>query len=73
MTKKKSNKVNHDKKKYILDFISSKNYVPMKQGEMASLLQIPQKKKGELQDILDTLEKDDLIIQIHRGRYKKKK
>ena len=73
MSKKKTDKVSKDKKKYIFHVISSKNYVPMKTKEMASLLGIPKNKRDELQLILDSLEADKQIIQIHGSRYKKKK
>ncbi|MDD3278147.1 MAG: ribonuclease R [Lachnospiraceae bacterium] len=55
----------------IYDLVSTKNYVPMNTKEIAVLLQIPKERRGELQEVMDSLEKDGKVKKIHRERYKK--
>lgn len=62
-----------NRKKLILDFISSKSYVPMRAKDIAALLQIPKMKRKDLLEVLDILEEEDKIERISRGRYQRKK
>lgn len=69
---RKNDQAFKNRKKMIYDFICNKNYVPMKAREIAALLQIPKAKRGELEEVLDALEEEGKIMEIHRGRYKKR-
>lgn len=69
---KKKKQIDKNQKKMIYDLINSKNYVPMKEKEIAALLQIPRTRRKELKEILEALEEEGKIVTIHRGRYKKK-
>lgn len=59
-----------NRKKLILDFISSKEYAPMRAKDIAMLLQIPKGKRSELFQVLDELEAEGKIWN-HRGKYEK--
>ena len=59
-----------NRKKLILDFISNKEYAPMRAKDIAMLLQIPKGKRNELFQVLDELEAEGKILN-HRGKYEK--
>lgn len=59
-----------NRKKLILDFISSKEYAPMRAKDIAMFLQIPKGKRSELFQVLDELEAEGKIWN-HRGKYEK--
>lgn len=57
------------RKKVIGDLIRSKNYIPMREKEIAALLQIPRAKRADLARVLDILEQEGRIYQDAKGRY----
>lgn len=57
------------RKNTILKLINDKNYKPLKQKELAYLLQVPQQSKEEFRDMLSELVKDGKIILTKRGKY----
>lgn len=57
------------KKKRILSVINDKNYKPLKQKELAFLLQIKQEERGEFRDILAELVKEGKVLLTKRGKY----
>lgn len=59
-----------NRKKLILDLISSKEYTPMRAKDIAMLLQIPRGKRNDLFQVLDELEAEGKIVN-HRGKYEK--
>lgn len=59
-----------NRKKLILDFISNKEYRPMRAKDIAMLLQIPKGKRSELFQVLDELEAEGKILN-RRGKYEK--
>ena len=59
-----------NRKKLLLDFISNKEYRPMRAKDIAMLLQIPKGKRSELFQVLDELE-DEGLISCKKGRYEK--
>jgi ribonuclease R len=62
-----------NRKKLILDLLSSKEYVPMKAREMAALLQIPRNRRKELEEVLKALEEEGKIEADRRGRYRRRR
>ncbi len=59
-----------NRKKLLLDFISNKEYRPMRAKDMAMLLQLPKGKRSELFQVLDELEEEGLIS-CKKGKYEK--
>ena len=59
------------RKKYIYDVICTKDYQPMRAREIAILLQVPEEKRRDLQDTLDSLLQDGRVAVDRRGRYYK--
>ena len=57
------------RKKVIYDFIRDDHYIPMKIKEIAILLQIPGKQRGELREVLDALVEEGKISLSKRGKY----
>lgn len=60
---------NEDRKQNILELFASPLYKPMKFKELAYLLQIEQKDKGLLQQILDELVEEGRVMVTARGKY----
>ena len=60
-----------ERKKIIYDLICDSHYVPMKQKELAILLQVPREKRQELAEVLDALLAEGKIELSKRGRYSK--
>ncbi|MCL2383367.1 MAG: hypothetical protein FWC79_04360 [Oscillospiraceae bacterium] len=58
-----------DKEKKILEFMSDKEYVPMKAKEMATVLDVPKNEYEEFKRILDKLEKDYQIQVNRKSKY----
>ena len=54
----------------LLDFVSNKEYQPMRAKDIAMLLQIPKGKRSELFQVLDELEAEGKII-CKKGKYEK--
>ncbi len=61
--------VYEERKKRILDLISDKNYKPLKQKEMAFLLQVKAEDREEFRQILADLVKEGKILLTKRGKY----
>jgi ribonuclease R len=59
------------RKKVIYDFICDDFYVPMKLKEIAIILQIPREQRGELKEVLDSLEEDGKVFVSKKGKYAK--
>ncbi len=59
------------KKKVVYDFICDDLYVPMKQKEIAMILQVPKERREELREVLDALEAEGKICLSKRGKYTK--
>ena len=59
------------RKKLIYEFICDEFYVPMKQKELAILLQVPKEQRHELKEILDVLEQEGKIHLTAKGKYVK--
>lgn len=59
------------RKKVIYDFICDELYVPMKQKEIAVVLQIPKEQREELREVLGALVADGKISLSKRGKYAK--
>lgn len=58
------------KKRIVFDYISSKEYIPVKFKEMSGILQVPKAEKGDLREVLESLVLDGSISIDSRGRYK---
>lgn len=58
-----------ERKKIIYNFICDPHYVPMKQKELAILLQVPREKRRELVEVLEELLLEGKIQVSRRGRY----
>lgn len=59
-----------NRKKLLLDFVSNKEYRPMRARDIAMLLQIPKGKRTELFEVLDELEAEGKIC-CKKGKYEK--
>ena len=58
-----------DKEKLILDFLSEKEYVPMKAQEIAFMLGVPKNEYSRFMQVLSWLEKDYKIQKNRKQRY----
>lgn len=58
-----------DKEKLILDFLSEKQYVPMKAQEIAFMLGVPKNEYSKFMQVLSWLEKDYKIQKNRKERY----
>lgn len=65
------NKTFEERKKIIYEFINDPHYVPMKQKELAVLLQVAKEDRDELGRVLETLLSEGKIELSKRGRYSK--
>lgn len=61
----------NEKKDRIYQMICDPMYVPMKIKEMAILLDLPKERRGELQEILDELEREGKIERTVKNKYHK--
>ncbi|MDO4312224.1 MAG: ribonuclease R [Eubacteriales bacterium] len=59
------------RKKIIYDFMCDDMYVPMKLKELAVLLQVPKDQRGELKEVMDSLEAEGKIYLSKKGKYLK--
>ncbi|MBQ9984403.1 MAG: RNB domain-containing ribonuclease [Lachnospiraceae bacterium] len=59
-----------EKKKRLLQVINDKHYKPLKQKELAFLLQIPQEEREEFRGLLAELVKEGKVLLTKRGKYK---
>lgn len=60
-----------ERKKIIYEFICDRHYVPMKQKELAMILQVAKEDREELGKVLDELLSEGKIELSKRGRYSK--
>lgn len=58
-----------ERKQKILNFISDKEYIPMKISELAMLLQVPPQDRDLLQNLLDSLVKEGKILKTKKEKY----
>lgn len=58
------------RKKIVLEFISDKNYRPMKLKEMCTMLGVPRREREELKQVLDQLISEGEAAMDDKGRYK---
>ena len=58
------------RKNIILNLINDKKYKPMKQKEIAFLLQVPSEERDEFRDILTELVNEGKVLLTKRGKYK---
>lgn len=68
---RRKNYIQKRREKLVLDLISSKNYRPMKEKEIADILEIPKPLRKDLMQVLSVLEAQHLIEINSRGRYQK--
>lgn len=59
-----------EKKSIIYDYISSKEYRPIKFKEMVGILQVPRNEKDDLRKVLDSLASDGKLLIDEKGRIK---
>lgn len=62
-----------EKKKLVYEYISSKDYKPVKFKEMVGILQVPRAEKEDLREVLELLVQDGLIMIDVKGKFKKTK
>lgn len=58
------------KKELIYNYITSKEYRPLKFKEFVSLMQVPRAEKGDLREVLNALIADGKIVVDQNGKYK---
>ena len=58
------------KKELIYNYITSKEYRPLKFKEFVSLMQVPRAEKGDLREVLNALITDGKIVIDQNGKYK---
>ena len=71
--KEKKDDIFEKRKDTIYQLICDKSYVPMKEREMAYLLEIPRKRQGDLSDVLFALLSEGRIVKNAEGCYEKQK
>ncbi len=57
-----------DKKEIIFDYITSKEYKPMKFKEMVGILQVPRNEKDDLRQVLDSLTSEGKVTIDEKGK-----
>lgn len=57
-----------ERKKRINDFINSKDYVPLKRGEMRVVLQVPKEDKDVFDSVIDSLIEDGAAVETKKGK-----
>lgn len=57
------------RKKMLTDLMNDKAYVPMKEKELAILLDIPKSRRNELKEVLDALMEEGVIGISKKGKY----
>ena len=58
-----------DKESLILEFMNSKEYVPMKAKELAVIFSVSKEKMEEFKNVLNKLEHDEKIVRNRRNKY----
>ena len=69
--RKMESKLLEERKKKIYDLMCNELYVPMKEKELAILLQIPKEQRPELKEVLEALLDEEKITISKRGKYSK--
>ena len=59
-----------EKKKMIYEYMTSKEYKPVKIKEMAGILQVPRREKADFHEVIDSLISDGKIMIDNRGLLK---
>lgn len=59
-----------EKKKLVYDYMSSKEYKPVKFKEMVLILQVPRSEKNELREVLEVLIEEGKIVIDVKGKFK---
>ncbi len=59
-----------ERKKVLLEFISSKEYQPMKVKDMAAILQVPRNEKSDFREVVEALIADGKIETDNAGKYR---
>ncbi len=59
-----------ERKKVLLEFISSKEYQPMKLKDMAAILQVPRNEKSDFREVVEALIADGKIEADNAGKYR---
>lgn len=59
-----------ERKKILLEFLSSKEYQPMKLKDMATILQVPRNEKGDFREVTESLVSDGKIEVDNAGKYR---
>lgn len=59
-----------ERKRILLEFISSTGYQPMKLKEMAAILQVPRNEKEDFREIIEALTADGKIEADNSGKYR---
>lgn len=58
------------KKELVYNYITSKEYRPLKFKEFVSIMQVPRSEKGDLREVLNSLVEDGKIVVDQNGKYK---
>lgn len=58
-----------DKESLILEFMNSKEYVPMKAKELAVIFSVSKEKMEEFKNVLEKMEHDEKIVKNRRNKY----
>ncbi len=66
-----NSEVKEKRKKVIIDLVSDEMYVPMKEKELAVLLQVAREERGELHDLLQELLTEGELMLTLNGKYMK--
>ena len=64
------NMILEEKKKMIYEYMTSKEYKPVKIKEMAGILQVPRREKADFHEVIDSLIHDGKIMIDNRGLLK---
>lgn len=59
-----------ERKKILLEFLSSTEYMPMKLKEMAGILQVPRNEKTDFREVVEALVADGKIEADNSGKYR---
>ena len=70
---KEGSKMSDKRKKVIMDLVSSEFYVPMKEKELAVMLQVSKEDRGELNRLLNELLAEGKLSLTKKGKFIKAK
>lgn len=69
--RQRRNQLQKKRERLVYDLISSKNYRPMREREIAALLEVPKELRKELFQTLSVLEEEHKIERTRSGKYQK--